>query len=353
VLGQIIGLFAAELALVWELSQQLYDARDPDQAEGEQQDNIIGWTGLVRKPATETEGTITANGTPGTVIPAGSIVRVVDNGPRFLTLVESTIAGGGSVDIAVEAEETGPVEVSTGTEFDIVTAVFGWSSVDDATADFETGQNVETDPDARLRREQSLQVIGAGPDQAIRARLAELDEVQQVVVFSNRTLIDDETLSPVQPGKSFRAVIWPDTADAEPIAQAIWDTEPAGIEPSGGELVVVIDDQGFDQVIGFSYAGEQQVHVKVTVTTGSDYPADGDDQIAAAVIAYGDTLNIGDDVILIAVSCAVVSTVPGILTAEILAKIGGTPGPGDDSNIAINKEQIATIDSGNVTVVSS
>ena len=48
VFGQILGAFAPELSLVWEGFGDLYQAYNPDQAIGDQLDNIARLNGLTR-----------------------------------------------------------------------------------------------------------------------------------------------------------------------------------------------------------------------------------------------------------------------------------------------------------------
>jgi len=92
VLGQLIGVFAAQLAPVWELAQQLYDSFDPDQAEGAQLDNLCALTGVTRQEAQATQGFVRLTGLSGVAVPAGSIVENSATLDRFSTLIEATLA---------------------------------------------------------------------------------------------------------------------------------------------------------------------------------------------------------------------------------------------------------------------
>ena len=110
-LGKIIGIVSQSLGLVWSLLQQIYDSFDPDQAEGEQLDNLVALTGVTRLQPTKTAGTLTLTGTPATVIPTGSVVRIGAAGAQFLLVSEVTIGGGGSVVGTFEAENAGFGEI--------------------------------------------------------------------------------------------------------------------------------------------------------------------------------------------------------------------------------------------------
>ena len=85
---------------------------------------------LVQNPSF-TFGTVTATGTPGTLIPAASMVQY-SAFSRFITTADATIGAGGTVDVQVRSEFmrnaiTQPNRITT-----IVTAVPGWTAVDNA-----------------------------------------------------------------------------------------------------------------------------------------------------------------------------------------------------------------------------
>jgi len=346
--GKILGLTSIELALVWALMRQVYDSFDPDQAEGEQLDNLCAVVGVTRLPATYTTGPLTLTGTGTTVIPAGSIVRIT-GGARFLLVTQVTIPGGGSVSGNFIAETSGPIEATAGAITDIVTAISGWTGITHST-DFAPGRNVELDSALRLRRELSLQSIGAGPDQAIRARILAIPEVIDAKVLSNRTLVTDVYGIPA---KAFRAIVWsgstPAAASAD-IANAIWMSAPAGIYIDGPTTVVVTDTQGILQGIRFSLATERVIYLEVDVTTDADYPIDGDAQVEAALLAARTNPLIGVDVILLDFVVAAAS-IAGVVGVSVRCKLDSAPGGGDTVNIAIDVTEVATLISANITVL--
>jgi uncharacterized phage protein gp47/JayE len=345
--GQLIGTFSTQLALVWSALRQLYDSRDPDQAEGTHLDNLAAIVGVNRLEATFSEVELTLSGTPNITIPANSQVKIPD-GEVFIIQADATLDGGGSATgVLALAENTGPITGAIGAVSQIVTQVAGWSSVTNPAA-VVPGQDRELDSELRIRRESSLQIVGAGPDQAIRARLEAIDQVQAAVVISNRTLVTD---SFGIPGKSFRAVVWPSSPDPVEIATAIYNTQPAGIYSDGAVEVDITDDQGFTQTIRYSIATSLDLYLEVVITTSPEYPADGDDQVETALFEAYNVLSVGDDVILLDGICAVAG-ISGVLTAELRAKFGSAPGPGDTSNLTVDLTQIAliTTDPGRITV---
>lgn len=343
---KIIGLVAAGLSLVWQGAQALYDQLDPDKAEGVVLDHVCALVGVTRQGATYTAGTVTLTGTPGTVIAAGKIVRNSATEDDFITQAEVTIPGGGSADVAVQAENTGPIEADIGDIDTIVTPVAGWASVTNAAA-LTTGRDAETDGELRIRRTRSLQIVGSGADGALRARLEALSDVVAAQVTSNRSLTTDgEGIPP----KAFRAVVYPSTADGAQIARTLWDHQPAGIESHGSESYTVTDDQGYAQAVEFSYATEVPLYIEVDVTSGAGYPADATALITAAIEDHFGGLGVGDDVGVLDLTRAVLCAVEDGIT-DLTIKVDDVDPPVASGDYAITSTQIAVLAVGGVEVV--
>lgn len=345
VIGQIVDALAPEIASVYSLAQAIYDSRSRDSAEGVPLDTIGAYTGTVRNPATYSTGLINPTGTAATPIPAGSQVRVPD-GPIFETTAAGTIGGD---DIPIRAVETGPVEAVSGSITEIVTAVSGWTGVDNPE-DVIVGSDVESDSAYRIRQERDLNSQGAGTDAAIRAALEAIESVSAAASISGSV---GPAYGVTDYAYETAAIVWPITADPAEVAAAIWRNAPSGAVFVGDETALVTDDQGYTQLIRFGFAAAQNVYITANVITDSDYPADGDDQVSAVLVAYGDTLSIGDDVLPTQMICAVVDSVDGVRDVEILANVGSAPSATDDLPIDISIAEIADISSLRVTVVST
>lgn len=351
VMGQIIDVHAASISDLDDMAQAVYDAFNLDAAEGVSLDNLAALVGLVRKAATYSTVILTLGGTPTTVIPSGSRARVPD-GTIVALDAEATIGGGGTVDAAATATETGPLEAAAGSITEIVDAVSGWDTVTNAE-DATLGTNVETDEELLARRERSLAVGGNCTDQAIRANLEALPDVTSASVISNRTLVTD---SYGIPGKAFLAVLWPTGLDEERVAETIWLSAPAGIRAHGDEEYVITDDQDYQQTVRFSYATPQEVYLVANVTTKTGYPLDGDDLVEIALLNHGNTFRPGQNVEPDYFEGYVLydsdDQVEGIAAITVLAKIGGWPGAGDDAPISIDLTDIADFDSARIQVNS-
>lgn len=90
------------------------------------------------------------------------------------------------------SQEYGPIAVPAGSLTEILTPVAGWQSITNFKAGV-TGRFQETDEALRLRRAQSLRVLGAATVEAIRARvLQEVPGVSSVTIFENVTITQSD-----------------------------------------------------------------------------------------------------------------------------------------------------------------
>ena len=134
------------------------------------------------------------------------------------------------------------------------------------------------------------------------------------------------------------------------VAALILDAKPAGIQTAGSVTVSVTDPiSGASVPTSFSRVTEVPVYLIVNLTTDSDYPTDGDDQVTAALVDYFSTLEHGEDVLNYKLINAI-AEIPGILTIAILQDT--SPAPAVSTNISISASQLATLDSNDVTVNS-
>jgi len=119
-----------------------------------------------------------------------------------------------------------------------------------------------------------------------------------------------------RPPKSFEAVVEGGT-DAD-VALKIWQLKPAGIQTFGNTHVVITDSQGNPQGIDFTRATPVYIWVLVSLTLNPQetFPANGQELVSQAILAYGNTLGIGIDVIIQRIQ-AVCFTVPGIASATV------------------------------------
>jgi uncharacterized phage protein gp47/JayE len=247
-----------------------------------------------------------------------------------------------------EALETGPITVLSGTFTEIVTPVNGWDSVSNIE-DGVAGRDLETDQELRIRRLNSIRVLGAGSVEAIQARLRqEVQDVLNALVFENREPFEVDG----RPAHSFETVV--QGGDDTEIAEKIWELKPAGIQTFGNVNVLITDSNGDSQSIFFSRPEPVYVWVEVDLTVISgEFSAEGPDAVAAAILAFGQSYNVGED-ILYQEFTQPIYNVGGIelidLTLATSATPAGPPGAYSAANLTINEVEIGDFDLTRITV---
>lgn len=285
--------------------------------------------------------------------PAQDKVTATDNGDLTLTILVDDSETSFSVDVTAEltldtietpsdyeAVDTGPLVVVIGSLANIENPVVGFISIINLL-DGATGTNTETDSALRIRRRQSFRITGAATVESIRARiLQDVASVTAVTVIENRTNSPDGS---GRPPHSFECIV--SGGVAQDIGEKIWEVKPAGIETFGDEDIDVIDSQGDTQVMHFNRPTDKFAWIDVVITLNpeEEFPADGLDQISANLLAYGNTFEVGEDMI-IQKFLTPIYAVEGIATAVVQIAItptaGGPPAYGS-INISIGEQEIA------------
>jgi len=345
--GQINSIFAIQLGTYQQGLRLVHDAMDPDNAQDASLDAISGQNGVVRDPARPSTVLLDFTGTPAVVIPSGSVYRV-PGGPRFETTEQATIGGGGSVSgVDAQSEDTGPIEALAGTITEQVTFIAGVSTVTNP-ADAIKGNDVEKDSALRQRREAAFALASSSTDGSLSGRVASLNTVEQALCVSNRS---DAVDGDGRPAHSFEVIVWPAQIDNDPVFAIVRSNNPGGIRPYGDITGTALDSEGVSQEVAYSVADAVEIYFAIILTVNS-LTYGGDAAVKDAIVAFIDGLLIGADVILSQVQCAITSSVTGIIDIEVRAKIGSAPGAGDIVNLTIALTEIATTDTGKITVSS-
>lgn len=293
-------------------------------------------TSLTLKVDRGSEQTVTFSG--GDPWSAASVASEIES----QTTDVDAYAVGDQVRVSSLTEGTGSaIEITGGT----ANAVLGFDT-DEVKGfnsnDAVSGRDIETDPDFRLRRIELLRGIGKATLEALRAAVRGVDDVLQVMAFENTA----EIPSPVGiPPHSFELIVQ-GGADQD-IADTIWDTKPAAIKPSGIEAVAVEDSQGFEHTMYFSRPIEIPIYINCILTTDPDeFPANGIDQVKQALKDYGDTLAIGEDVVILQFK-AIPLTISGVIDVPIFY-IDTVDPPTGESNIPIGYRSLSTYDTSDI-----
>lgn len=400
-LGQLIAIFAAALSEAWELAEAVASALDPLGASGVLLDNLCALTGTFRAAAAKSSVTLTAIGTAGTLLTTGRRASVAGTSTVFETTAPGTLSaatawaaltayaagvtrsasgslwrstnagtsastapngagplfvdgtvtwrrlgtGSAFVDVPALATVTGPLQGFTGSVTVIDTPVAGWTSVTNAT-DAIPGRDLETDAELRVRRTQEIAGIGSSPLGALRAEVAAVAGVSAVEVFENTT---DATVGTIGP---HGVEVLVEGGDDNELAQAILDAKAGGIATFGTTLVSRNLSNGDPVAIRFTRPALVQIWVTATVIKNPAlYPSNGDELIKAAIVAWGDALQLGRDVVASAIAAQIFAAVPGVLDVPSVL-IGTSNPPTSPATITLTIRQRADYDTGRIAVSS-
>lgn len=289
--------------------------------------------------------------------------NTLTNGGAVTISIAETTPGVYQAQVNCTALDTGPISVAEKALSVIDNPISGLTRVfNPAVATI--GRNLETDAEAKIRRGQRIQISVAGPIAAIDNKIFELnDEIDKTTIEYAHTFENigpDDPDSRGIPKSAFEAFVFL-TAGAtdrdQEIAQAIFDSKPAGIQPHGDISKTVADSEGLDHTIKFSRPTTVPIYLILDITVTAAYPSDGDTQVKNIMVTWGEGLGVGQDVIVFPSLVAQLDAVPGI--TDVVVKIGIAPAPTLDNNIVIDDGitpgvvvELSTWDIANITVNS-
>jgi uncharacterized phage protein gp47/JayE len=342
--GQLNGIFGAELREGWEVTQDVYNAFNPDTNGGVSQDATAAITGTVRKEALRSTLPVRLNLAPGATVPLGAVVArdlgggVPSTTDRFVALQAVTNAGGvaANFDATFEGEVEGALFAAAGALL-IVTPVSGWNTAT-ALADATLGRLDEDDPELRLRREQELHTPGSGTVPGLFAALSQLAGVLSVAVYEND---DDVPDADARPPHSVEAVV--QGGDDGLIAETIWANKTTGAQLVGTESVDIVDSQGRTRAVNFNRPTPLSVYLAIDVVIGAGFPSDGDAQIKQHLEDWShEAIRVGGDVVLSKVSAETLRAVAQIEDV-VEVRVGIVDPPLGTSNLVTTPRQLAQI----------
>ena len=341
--GQINRITARRIRIVEEALAALYAGLDPETATGDALLRICAISGTYRKPAIASRVLVTCTFTAGTYA-IGSLVVFPAGRPadRFSNVEEIVIVTGEASLVTFEAEVPGPTIVLADT-LQIAAPIAGWVSID-GHPDGTTGSEIETEAALRLRRKREVSAPGSSSVIGIAADLSAVEGVISAYVIENDT---DAPISG-QPPHSIECVVYgpqtPTSTDDDTIAAAILAAKAAGIATYGSTLRTVYDTEGFARTVRFTRPDRIDVLPSITLVKSADLYA-GDDAVRAAIAAIVFTPGVDCSWDLVVAAARTVAGVLRVVSVNL--------GSGPFVDVSISLRQIASIDSGDVTVSSS
>lgn len=247
------------------------------------------------------------------------------------------------------------IETATAGEItEITTPVSGWKKVCNLT-NASPGRNAESDEELRRRRA-TFNLSRYATEEAIQqAVINKAQGVTACTVVSNRNILPDLD---GRPPKSFEVLVH--GGENHAIAQAIWDTMPAGIQthkdPETGVSVELLDSQGQPQIVNFSRPAYTYLWVKVQYNSYDEelFPADGGQQMRDKLLAWSlQEYTMGKDIIPTRIMSPLYQ-VPGIGSMTISVAVTDSPS-GSPSYVTdiipISARKLALLDVSRISLI--
>jgi len=345
--GQVIGVHARQLALVWEALGRIHDANNPDNAEDELLVEIAKLSGTTKQGPQPTTVAAQVNLASGTTLVSGTALASIFNHPDllFTPAQDYTAAADGTYTIAFRCTQTGPIPVPVGTLTVISTPITGWVSVGN-TDPGVLGNNGDTDTILRARRDAELSATGSTTGPAIASDILSLStDVVTVEVLVNTGNSPD---SNGVPPHSFEAVVYHQpTLDLSTLAAVIWNNQAAGITSTGTTPITFVDGLGVTRTVWYTPVETVPIYLSYVLSTGSGYV--GSTQVKQDVAAAMTKIS-SPGVDVIALRAEAYALVEGGVLDVTSFHLGTASSPSGTTNITISPRQVATFDPAHIEV---
>lgn len=268
-----------------------YNTFNPAASLGAGQDSTYKINGIRRESATYSTIPAEIVGPAGTVINFGIVQD--QNGNLWDLPNPVEIPDSGTITVTATAEQLGDISATAGAAT-FYTKVLGSPTVT-FTADATPGAPVESNGAFRQRQTISTSLTSITPLQAIAAALANLVGVERSIVYENQGVTPDGN---GVPGHSICAVV--QGGDSTAIAQTIEQTKAPGTGTGNGmpgiTTIGIFDPSGVPVNISFYELALTGIYVSLSITPLQGYVSSTGDAIVAAIVAFINSLGIGDTV---------------------------------------------------------
>lgn len=288
--GQMVALVALAIHDANNSAIAVYNSFSPSTGMSDALSRNVKINGITRRGATNSTVDLTLTGTAGTTISNGSAKDA--NGVIWSLPASVTISPDGTVTATATCASSGAVAAVAGSVTLINTPTRGWTKVTNASA-ATVGSAAEKDSELRIRQRQSVAVPSKTPFDALDGAIANVTGVTRHKLYENDTGSQDAN---GMPGHSLAAIV--DGGDVSAIAKVIQGKKGQGVSTFGSTAVAVQDSWGNPHTISFSRSAPVPVYVAIVLKVFTGYTTQVGNDIKAAIAAYINSLDIGDDLLL-------------------------------------------------------
>lgn len=287
--GQYIYNEAKDKYSLLLMGQATYNSFSLTNSSGQSLDRNLQYIGIMRKDDSRSQATVvfdTIDGiTPVTLSVGYQFANQQGKSFQITNTITFTGATDPSASVAVIAVDIGEIDVSIGNLNTITNPRGNLLSVTNPTAGIE-GSEIESDVEARQRGVLSSESRSRSIVSGIIAQIRNLEGVQQVIAFENK---EDVSVGILQAHSSRYVVRGGSDSD---IGNVLYRNEVPGIAYIGDGVntvtYTVIESDGIPTVVYFDRPSEDNVYVKIPITT-----REFDDTIRESVLAYVNNTSYG------------------------------------------------------------
>lgn len=239
--------------------------------------------------------------------------------------------------VEATAVQTGALIFSEDSITEIVDSNLGVISVSNPRS-FVVGRFIEEDPELRARLESIGTSAGVATIPAMQASLSELEGVTNVFIRDNKT---DFTSATGIPARHFETFVV--GGEEQAVGELLYSIQPAGISTHGDITILFDDINGDPQSSSFSRKTSMVSWIEISYTINSEeaFPSTGEDAIRAAVIAFGEAMYSGEDLVANKFYAPCYS-VEGVIIDSIRAAV--TEGTGDVPTYTTDRIPVSVVE---------
>lgn len=303
--GQLVGIVAAAISDVNAQAIAVYNAYNPTTAKGVALDSAVKVNGITRQAASHSQVDLRIVGQAGTHIVNGVALDEADN--KWNLPADVVVPPAGEITVTAIAAEEGDIRAPAGTVNRIGTPTLGWQTVENILA-AEPGAPVQTDLELRVQQSKSTALPSVSLWEGIIGSLLTTVGVRRVSGIKND---GDTPTSEGVPGHSIAMIV--DGGEVADIAKTIFLKKGEGVGTYGSTSYNYLDTYGFPNTIRFSRPTVVSAYCKLTISPAADYLSSAEDEIKARIVAYINSLDIGESVNIARVLASAVKTDAGVV----------------------------------------
>jgi len=288
--GQLIAAFALRLYDCYTLAASVYHSYSPASAQGAGLSSVVKTNGIRRRVASYSTADLVIGGQAGAELRNAKAKDTA--GRKWLLPANVVIPPAGEITVTATAEDIGDIRASAGEINGIATPIRGWQTVTNPAAAVP-GAPVESDAQLRRRQTLSTAIPAVTVFDSTVGAVADLAGVTRYRGYENDTHL---TSAIGLPPHSIALVV--EGGDNQAIAEAIARKKTPGTGTHGTTTVQVVDRYGLWTDIKFSRPTVATIGVEIDITPLSGYTSGFADDIAAAVAAHINALEIGSTMLI-------------------------------------------------------